>query len=137
MRMTVILVSALAFAYAPANPVGAQALDAASATALAATLKLLQDPTQRGAVIAGSPQAAAADQQMQAMLASRELQEEFYALAAAIFSEVVQGSGGDTSKMAQALTAGQADPAGFVARLSPGTAERLRAFAGKIADQKR
>ena len=71
------------------------------------------------------------------MLASRELQEEFYALAAAIFSEVVQGSGGDTSKMTQALAAGQADPAGFVARLSPGTAERLRAFAAKIADQKR
>jgi hypothetical protein len=135
--MNVILVLTFAFAFAPTGPVGAQALDAASATALAATLKLLQDPTQRGAFIAGSPQAAAADQQMQAMLASRELQEEFYALAAAIFSEVVQGSGSDTSKMAQALAAGQADPAGFVARLSPGTAERLRAFAGKIADQKR
>jgi hypothetical protein len=135
--MTVILVSALVSAYAPADPVEAQPLGPASATALAATLKLLQDPAQRGAVISGNPQAAATDQQMQAMLASRELQEEFYGLTAAVFSDIVQASGGDTSKMAQALTAGQADPAGFVARLSPATAERLRAFAERIAAQKR
>jgi hypothetical protein len=38
--------------------------------------------------------------------------------------------------MAQALAAGQADPAGFVASLSPQTAERLRAFAARIADKK-
>jgi hypothetical protein len=44
----------------------------------------------------------------------------------------VPGSGGDAAKMAQTLAAAQADPAGFVARLSPQTAERLRAFAGKI-----
>ena len=49
---------------------------------------------------------------------------------------MVQRSGGDASKMAEALAAGQADPAGFVASLSPQTAERLRAFARKITDQK-
>ena len=137
MRLTVILLSALVFAAVPAGPAMAQALDPASATALAATLKLLQDPAQRSAAISGNPQAAAADQQMQALLASRELQEEFYGLAAAVFSDLVQASGGDTSKMTQAITAGQADPAGFVARLSPGTAERLRAFSEKVAAQKR
>jgi hypothetical protein len=110
----------------------AQELDAASASALAATLQLLQDPAQRGAVIGGNPQAAAVDQQMQTILSTREIQEEFYALAAAIVAEVVQGSGGDAAKISQALAAGQADPASFVARLSPQTAERLRTLAGKL-----
>jgi hypothetical protein len=118
------------------GPVGAQTLDAASSTALAATLRLLQDPAQRNAVIAGNPQGAATDQQIQALLKNPALQEEFYALTAAIFAELVQSSGGDASKMTQTLTAAQTDPAGFVAGLSPQTAERLRAFASKISDQK-
>ena len=101
-----------------------------------ATLRLLQDPAQRDAMIAGNAQAAAADRQIQAMLRSPELRDEFFALAGSIFSDMVQRSGGDASKMAEALAAGQAHPAGFVASLSPQTAERLRAFASKITDQK-
>ena len=127
---------ALVVAWGPSGPAGAQTLDAASATALATTLRLLQDPAQRDAVIAGNPQAAAADRQLQAMLATPELREEFYAITAAIFTEMVQRSGGDASRMGQALAAGQSDPAGFLASLSPQTRERLRAFAGKISSQK-
>jgi hypothetical protein len=70
------------------------------------------------------------------MLKSPQLQEEFYALTAAIFAELVQASGGDVGRMTQAIAAAQADPAGFVASLSPQTAERLRAFASKVSDQK-
>jgi hypothetical protein len=75
MRLALGLVMILAVAWAFPVPAEAQALDAASATALAATLRLLQDPAQRDAAIAGNPQAAAADRQMQAMLGTRELRE--------------------------------------------------------------
>jgi hypothetical protein len=136
MRVVLGLVAALAVSWVPPVPAGAQSLDAASATALAATLRLLQDPAQRDAVIAGNPQAAAADRQMQGMLGTREVQEEFYAITAAIFADVTQRSMGDAGRMAQMLAAGQADPAGFLASLSPQTVERLRAFAGKISSQK-
>jgi hypothetical protein len=132
MRVALGLATVLSVAWVSAGPASAQALDPASAAALAATLQVLQDPAKRGAAISGSPQAAAADQQMQGLLGSRELQEEFYGLAAAIFAEIVQSSGGDAAKMTQTLAAAQADPAGFAARLSPQTAERLRAFAAKI-----
>jgi len=136
MRVALRLVAVLAVVWVSAVPAAAQALDPASTRALNATLRLLQDPAQRDAAIAGNAQAAAADRQLQAMLRTPELRDEFYGLAAAIFADMVQRSAGDASKMAQALAAGQADPAGFVASLSPQTAERLRAFAGKIADQK-
>jgi hypothetical protein len=136
MKAVLGLIAILAVAWVSTGPVEAQALDAASSTALAATLRLLQDPAQRSAAIAGSPQAAETDRQIQTMLGNPALQEEFYALTASIFTELVQSSGGDASRMAQALAAAQADPAGFVASLSPQTAERLRAFASKISDQK-
>jgi len=136
MKRALGLVAALAVVWVTVAPAAAQALDPASSTALAAMLRLLQDPAQRNAVIAGNPQAAATDQQIQAMLRDPALQEEFYALTAAIFAELVQSSDGDATKMTQTLTAAQTDPAGFVAGLSPQTAERLRAFASKISDQK-
>jgi hypothetical protein len=136
MKRVLGLVTVLAFGCMATGPAAAQALDAASSAALAATLRMLQDPEQRNAVISGNPQAAATDRQIQAMLGSPALQEEFYALTAAIFAELVQSSGGDAGRMTQALAAAQTDPAGFVASLSPQTAERLRAFASKISGQK-
>ena len=129
------LIAMLALTGLSTGPVAAQSLDAASATALAATLQLLQDPAQRSAVIAGNPEAAAIDQRVQAMLENPALQEEFYGLVAAIFAELVQESGGDMNRMPQIIGAAQSDPAGFVASLSPQTAERLRAFAGKIGQK--
>jgi hypothetical protein len=134
MRFALGLVVVLAVALG-IGPVQAQSLDPASSAALAATLGLLQDPAQRGAAIAGNPQAAAVDKQMQALLSSPELQQEFYALAADVFAELAQSLGGDVTKMTQALEAGRADPAGFVATLSPRTLERLRALASKISDR--
>lgn len=131
------LVVILALGWGVAGPASAQTLDAATSEALGATLRILQDPTQLTAMIAGNPQAAAADRQVQAMLSTPELQREFYGLVGAVFTEVVQRSAGDAAKMNQALAAAQADPAGFLASLSPGTAERLRAFAAKVAEQKR
>jgi hypothetical protein len=73
---------------------------------------------------------------MAAMLTTPELQAEFYALAAAVFADVVQGAGGDVGKMTQALEAGRGDPTGFVAKLSPQTLERLRAFAARVGEKR-
>ena len=136
MRFALGLVVVLAVALG-IGPVQAQSLDPASSAALAATLRLLQDPAQRASAIAGNAQAAAVDKQMQALLSSPELQQEFYALAADVFAELAQSLGGDVTKMTQALEAGRADPAGFVATLSPRTLERLRALASKISDHLR
>ena len=114
----------------------AQSLDAASADALAATLRLLQDPAARSAAIAGNPQASAVDSQLQALAGAANMQE-IYALAAAIFSELATNTGGDVGKMSQALSRGSTDPAGFAAMLSPATLQRLRELSVKISDRPR
>jgi hypothetical protein len=122
---------------AGALPAAAQSLDPASKEALAATLGLLRDPAARGAAVATNPQAAAIENQLRAVLATPELQQEFYSLAADIFSEIVQGSGGDVGKMTDALEAARSNPSLLAALLSPRTLERLRVLAGKISDQNR
>lgn len=129
------LLVALALGEVPA--LEAQSLDAASAEALAATLRLLQDPAARDATLAGSPQAAALDREIQAMTGSPALTQEFYALAAQVFSELTLNSGGDLGRMNQALDRGRGDPAGFAAFLSPETLARLRDLAARISDRKR
>jgi hypothetical protein len=117
-------------------PLSAQSLDPNSAAALDAVMRMLQDPAQRGATIAGSPQASAVDRQMQSMLKTPELQQEFYELAAAMFAEIVQNAGGDVSRMGRTIESAQRDPAGFVATLSPQTRERLRVLSGKLGEQR-
>lgn len=118
-------------------PAAAQRLDAASTEALAATLRVLQDPTLRGAALAKDPKAAGIDSQMRGMLGGDTHMAEFYELAAQIFEDLTRGSGGDGQKMMQALERGRTDPTGFAATLSPGTLERLRAFSSKISDRPR
>jgi hypothetical protein len=127
---------ALALALAPASA-AAQALDPTATEALAATLKMLLDPAQRSAAIAGSPQAGALDQQIHALTGSDALTQEFFALAADIFQELTQASAGDPMKMTQALDSARTDPSGFAAMLSPATLERLRQLSTKISDQRR
>jgi hypothetical protein len=127
----------LAIMLAGALPAAAQSLDPASKEALAATLGLLRDPAARDAAVATNPQAAAMENQLRAVLATPELQQEFYSLAADIFSEIVQGSGGDVGKMTDALEAARSNPSLLAALLSPRTLERLRVLAGKISDQNR
>ena len=132
-RVAAALIMLLALAPSTAC---AQALDAASAQALAAALRMLQDPAARSAAIAGTPQASAAYSQIQALAGSANMQE-FYALAAAIFNELATNSGGDVGKMSQALSRGANDPAGFAAFLSPATLQRLRELSTKISDRPR
>jgi hypothetical protein len=115
----------------------AQALDAASQEALRAALQMLTDPAGRAAAIAGDPAAAAADRQGQALMGSAALTQELYAVAAAIFEELVNNSDGDLARISDALERGRTDPAGFAALLSPGTLERLRALATRASDQRR
>jgi hypothetical protein len=118
-----------------AAPAVAQPLDAASAEALAATLRMLQDPSLRAAAVAASAQATAVDRQIQAIAGSPELTQEIYALAAQVMSELTRGAGGDVSRMNDVLDRGKTDPAGFAAMLSPETLDRLRELSRKISDR--
>jgi hypothetical protein len=136
MRRVLALV-ALVVALGPGSPASAQPLDATATEALAATLKMLLDPAQRGAVIAGSPQAATIDQHVRSLTGSEALTQEFYALAAEVFQELAVGTGGDVTKMTETLGRAPTDPAAFAALLSPQTLQRLRQLSTKIADQRR
>jgi len=130
------LALALATTLATAGAGSAQSLDAASQDALRAALQMLLDPAARGAALGGSPGAAAADRQAQSLVGAANT-EELYALAAAVFEDVVRGSGGDVAKIGDALEKGRTDPAGFAALLSPSTLDRLRALATRASDQRR
>lgn len=129
--------TALALALALSASAGAQGLDPAATEALAATMKMLIDPAQRGAAVAGSPQATAIDQQIRALTGSEALTQEFFALAADVFQELTVATGGDVNKLVQALDGARTNPSAFAATLSPATLERLRALSVKISDQKR
>jgi hypothetical protein len=118
-----------------AAPAAAQPLDAASSEALAATLRMLQDPTLRAAATAATPQATAVDQQIQAIAGSPALAQEIYALAAQVMSELTRSSGGDVTRMTDVLERGKTDPAGFAAMLSPATLQRLQELSTKISDR--
>jgi hypothetical protein len=128
---------ALLLALFPPAPARAQALDPTATEALSATLRMLLDPAQRSAAIAGSPQAGAVDQQIRALTGSDALTQELFALAADVFQELTQASGGDPVKMTQTLDRARTDPAGFAAMLSPATLERLRQLSTRISDQRR
>ena len=132
-----IALVALAVVLAGPGPLRAQALDPASQEALSATLKMLTEPSLRSPEIAKNQQATAIDKQVQSMLGSEQLREEFYALAAQIFQELTSNSGGDASKMNEVLERAKADPAAFAAMLSPQTLQRLRELSIKISDQRR
>jgi hypothetical protein len=115
----------------------AQNLDPASQDALASVLRILQDPTLRGAV-AGNAQAAAAAEQIQSLTGgSPALTQDVYDLAGRMFEDLTRASGGDVQAMSQTLTRAQADPGGFAAMLSPRTLELLAALAVKLSDQPR
>ena len=126
----------LAVTLITAGPASAQGLDPASQEALAATLQMLTDPALRTPAIATNPQAAAIDTQVQALMASEQLRQEFYALSAQIFDELTRNFGGDVQKMTEALERTKSDPAGFAAMLSPATLQRLRELSVKISDQR-
>jgi hypothetical protein len=128
---------ALVLVLLTAGPLAAQTLDPAAQEALAATLRMLRDPALRAPTVAGNPPAAAIDTQVQSMTGTPELTQEFYDLAAAIFEELAEHSGGDTSRMRETLESAARDPAAFAALLSPTTLERLRALAVRISDRSR
>ena len=139
MRPLARALAALAVLVVLAPPISlrAQALDPAATKALTTTLRMLLDPAQRAGALAGNPQGRAADQQLRDLTRSDALTQEVYALAADVFRDLALASGGDTTKMLQALERGKSDPAGFAAALSPQTLERLRQLAIKISDQQR
>ena len=136
--MRSIVIAALSMTLGLAVPSAhAQNLDAASSEALAATLEMLTDPSQRAGAIAGNSDARAVDQKIRSLTGSDQLTEELYGLAAQIFEDLGRSQGGDVGKMLDALEQGQQDPAAFAAMLSPATLARLRELATKISDQRK
>jgi len=133
-RLGGALVLALVLAGSPAD---AQPLQPGASDALEATLRMLLDPASRSAAIAGSPNAGAVDQQVRALTGSDALTQELFALAADVFRELAQATGGDATTMAQTLERARTDPSGFAAMLSPQTLERLRQLSIRISDQRR
>jgi len=118
-------------------PAGAQSPDAGN-DALSATLRMLLDPTLRSAALAGSPQGGALEQQLRSLTGGSDaLTQELFALAADVFQEMTQATGGDAMKMTQTLDRARSDPSAFAAMLSPQTLERLRQLSIKISDQRR
>jgi hypothetical protein len=116
--------------------VRADSLDAASADALGNTLRMLEDPVTRPGADRGTGMPAL-DPKLKAVTESPELNRELYELAAQIFSEIAQSTGGDVEKMNAMVARGKSDPTAFAASLSPATRARLRALADKIEAAKR
>jgi len=120
-----------------APPLHGQGLDPASAEALSSTLRMLADPPSRNQAILSTPGAAEVDRQVQGIAGSSQLAQEMYEIAAAVFADLARSSGGDPARMSDALERAKSDPAGFAARLSPETLQRLRELSTKIPDAKR
>ena len=127
----------MTFVMLSAPPIHGQGLDPASAEALSATLRMLADPASRSEVILGTPGAAEIDRQVQSLAGSSQLAQEIYGIAAAVFADLARSSGGDAARMSDTLERAKSDPAGFAARLSPETLQRLRELSTKISDAKR
>ena len=137
MRRGLVAGSFAALSLATIALASAQSLDGPSAEALAAVLRTLQDPAARGQALPANPDAAALDQHVRALTGSADLVDEFYVLAGLVFTDLVQGSGGDLARMRQSLTDGQRDPGGFASFLSPPTLQYLHDLVGRVSDRKR
>jgi hypothetical protein len=118
-------------------PAHGQALDPTSAAALSETLRMLGDPSGRGAATAGNPAARDVDSQVQSLAGSPENAQAVYNLAGEVFADLVKNTGGDTGKLMEALERARTDPSGFANALSPATLQHLRELSSKISDTKR
>ena len=131
-RLVATALTGLLFLICFATPTHPQALDPASADALATTLRMLADPAARGRIIATDPTAAEVDRQVQGMAGSSTLAQEVYGIAADVFADLARNSKGDPRAMSEALERAKTDPAGFAAMLSPATLQKLRDLSTKI-----
>src|SRR5260370_31571338 len=98
-RLPPAALAALLLLICSATAAHSQALDPASADALATTLRMLAGPAARGRIIATDPTAAEVDRQVQGMAGSSALVQEGYRLAAAVFADLTPHSHGDPRAM--------------------------------------
>src|SRR5260370_23467896 len=110
-RLATAALAALLLLICSATPTHSQALDPASADALATALRMLADPAARGRIIATDPTAAEVDRQVQGMAGSSALVQEGYGLAAEGFAHPPRNSNGDPRAMSEALDRAKSDPA--------------------------
>src|SRR5437867_2121823 len=119
-RRAALLVALVLGVFAGIRPAQAQGLDPVSKDALAATIRTLQSPGEHGGGARPS-----LDPRIRSLGDSPESTREMNDLAAEIFTEIAERSGGDPDKMSELLARGKSDPAAFAASLSPATREKL------------
>jgi hypothetical protein len=96
----------------------AEELDSASLEALTRTQALLQDKGQRGEALKNNQQGQALDAQLSSLVGTGADKEAIYAIAAEVFAQLVQETGGDAAKMNQILEEAQRNPEEFAKRLN-------------------
>lgn len=108
-------------------------MDSADQEALKQTQELLKNKTQRDQAIKDSPAAQqAADFVQQLTGGDQQMSEDIFALAAEVFSIVVQESKGDVNKMNLLLENFKKNPAQFAEKWSPEQKSRLKSLADKL-----
>lgn len=106
-------------------------LDPASKSALEQTLKVLNDPAARGKAIQGSPEAAAADKQVQSV-GGAENSDRMYQIAGVIMTELVTKTNGDPAALQALLQKAQKNPAEFLQSLSPAAQKQIKDLGAKL-----
>jgi len=80
-----------------------------------------------------NPTFGADNKQVEALLGSKELTAEAFAIAADTFAELMTRNKGDSGKAVKELQEAEKDPKGFEKKLSPGLQARIRSLAQKKA----
>lgn len=129
----IILTAFLLISEAHSHNMGKADMDSADQEALKQTQELLKNKTQRDQAIKDSPAAQqAADFVQQLTGGDQQMSEDIFALAAEVFSIVVQESKGDVNKMNLLLENFKKNPAQFAEKWSPEQKSRLKSLADKL-----
>ncbi len=129
----IILTTFLLISGAYSHNMGKADMDSADQEALKQTQELLKNKTQRDQAIKDSPAAQqAADFVQQLTGGDQQMSEDIFALAAEVFSIVVQESKGDVNKMNLLLENFKKNPAQFAEKWSPEQKSRLKSLADKL-----
>lgn len=127
--MTIVLLFTLS---TQAQTRGSQELDSASQQALTETQKMLNDPRKLEGFAATNPQAGAVHKNVQNLMGSPEETAALYKLAAQIFGNMAQSTGGDPAAMAKKLEEAKSNPAAFLNSLTPAQRAQIAEMAKQI-----
>lgn len=107
-------------------------LDKSSQEALQKTQELLNNPTLREQNAASDPNAKKWNDQVQQMSGNTENREEIYKIAAEVFGDLTQNSGGDATKMMQIMEQAKTNPEAFYNSLTPAQKARIQKLSTRL-----